>query len=137
MGSVYRPFTAYACPHSTTERGQRDWLQEASTLHVDALALLEDVDAATVTARAYSILQGLGFSRQQIEEPYSSLSGGWKARVTLASALLQHNEILVLDEPINYLDMPSILWLQQFVVDSANTVVTVAHDIEVSERNPT
>lgn len=120
-----------------SEEGQKDWLQEASSLHTNATALLEEIEAGTVVSRAYSILAGLGFTRKQIEEPYSSLSGGWKARVALASALLQHNEILALDEPINYLDMPTILWLEQFVKNSSNTIVTVAHDVEVSWHGST
>jgi ATP-binding cassette subfamily F protein 3 len=119
---------------STSDDGQRDWVQEGSEIHQSALDYLEGIDSATVNARAYSVLQGLGFTRKQIEQPYASLSGGWKSKVMLASALLQHCEILALDEPINYLDMPSILWLQKFINSSPVTVVTVAHDVEVSVR---
>lgn len=97
-----------------------------------AIAQLEEIDAATVTSRAYTVLQGLGFSRKRIDGPFASLSGGWKARVALAAALLQHCEILLLDEPVNYLDMPTILWLERFVANINTTVVTVAHDVEVS-----
>ena len=61
------------------------------------------VDYKTTTSRAWSVLLGLGFTKEMIEEPYSNLSGGWKSRCALASALLMGSEVLLLDEPSNFL----------------------------------
>lgn len=107
-----------------------DWEQHASKLHAEAMTILEETDAATVVPRAHAILRGLGFSDEMISKPYSNLSGGWRSRCSLASALLLSNHVLLLDEPINFLDLPSILWLEQFVRNSDETVITVAHDVE-------
>lgn len=109
---------------------EHDWEQEAATLHAHALDILQETDAATVVPRAHSILRGLGFTAEMIEQPYENLSGGWRSRCSLASALLLSNHILLLDEPINFLDLPSILWLEWFIQQSSETVVTVAHDQE-------
>lgn len=107
-----------------------DWEQHASKLHAKAMTVLEETDAATVVPRAHAILRGLGFTDEMIQKPYSNLSGGWRSRCSLASALLLSNHVLLLDEPINFLDLPSILWLEQFVRKSEETVITVAHDVE-------
>ena len=61
------------------------------------------VDYKTTIARAWSVLLGLGFTKEKIEGPYSNLSGGWKSRCALASALLMGSDVLLLDEPSNFL----------------------------------
>jgi len=61
------------------------------------------VDYKTTTSRAWSVLLGLGFTKEVIEGPYSNLSGGWKSRTALASALLMGSDVLLLDEPSNFL----------------------------------
>lgn len=61
------------------------------------------VDYKTTSSRAWSVLLGLGFTKEMIEGPYSNLSGGWKSRCALASALLMGSDVLLLDEPSNFL----------------------------------
>lgn len=119
----------YAKDHQEEEQ-TRDWQAEAAAIQSEALALLDELEASTAMARATQILQGLGFSAAQIEAPFTSLSGGWRSRVSLASALLKSTDVLLLDEPVNFLDLPSLLWLQGFIRDLPSTVITVAHDRE-------
>jgi ATPase subunit of ABC transporter with duplicated ATPase domains len=64
--------------------------------------------------------------------PLAELSGGWQMRCMLASVLLQDVDIMILDEPTNFLDLLGIVWLQKYLVDlrseSTKTVVAVSHD---------
>lgn len=73
-------------------------------------------------------LQGLGFSREDLDRPTSEFSGGWRMRIELAKLLLQHPDVLLLDEPTNHLDIESIQWLEQFLSTRAGAVVLVSHD---------
>ncbi|KAL9937055.1 hypothetical protein V8E36_004290 [Tilletia maclaganii] len=88
------------------------------------------MDASAAPARARQILSGLGFSEQRIDAPYTTLSGGWRSRASLASALTQQANILLLDEPVNYLDLPAVLFLQRFIQQRETAVVVVSHDRE-------
>ena len=106
------------------------WSAQAGKLLLESQSLLDEVDANSTDARAQKILHGLGFSHERINAPYSSLSGGWRSRASLASALLQPAHILLLDEPVNYLDLPAVLFVQQFISAIPHTVVTVSHDRE-------
>ncbi|MFD2725344.1 ABC-F family ATP-binding cassette domain-containing protein [Hyunsoonleella rubra] len=74
------------------------------------------------------ILQGLGFSRDQFNNPTDTFSGGWRMRIELAKLLLQNNDILLLDEPTNHLDIESIIWLEGFLKNYPGAVVIVSHD---------
>ena len=85
-------------------------------------------------ARAQSILHGLGFADAQLGNDVGTLSGGWKMRVALAQILLARPDLLLLDEPTNYLDLESILWLEQFLRDYPGTVVMTCHDREIMNR---
>lgn len=86
--------------------------------------------ASGAEANARSVLLGLGFSQESIEQPISRLSGGWKTRCSLASALCQSADLLLLDEPTNFLDLPSIIWLEHYIqnLPPTVTVLVVSHD---------
>ncbi|KAG8714810.1 hypothetical protein FRC09_017225, partial [Ceratobasidium sp. 395] len=105
----------------------------AHTTASDMLAEIRDtldaVNAEATESNARVILLGLGFSQEQLDKPFSDLSGGWRSRCTLASALLQKPDILILDEPTNYLDIPSVIWLQHYLEGlEETTILLVAHD---------
>ncbi|MEZ4787369.1 MAG: ABC-F family ATP-binding cassette domain-containing protein [Flavobacterium haoranii] len=74
------------------------------------------------------ILLGLGFKREEFNNPTESFSGGWRMRIELAKLLLQSNDILLLDEPTNHLDIESIIWLENFLKGFPGVVVIVSHD---------
>lgn len=117
-------------PAITTPDSAATLATEAGSFLLEAQAQLDDFDATSTEARAQKILFGLGFSNERINAPYSSLSGGWRSRASLASALLQPAHILLLDEPVNYLDLPAVLFVQHFIASIPHTVVTVSHDRE-------
>ncbi|EJD53221.1 P-loop containing nucleoside triphosphate hydrolase protein [Auricularia subglabra TFB-10046 SS5] len=115
--------------------------ERANSLEIDdslipkATGMLEDIqntldvlDAASTEARAQSILIGLGFPQEQLTAKFSTLSGGWRSRCSLASALLQKPDVLLLDECTNYLDMFSVVWLTEYLISLPCTIVLVAHD---------
>ena len=87
-----------------------------------------------VEARAHTILAGLGVSAEQIAGDVGNLSGGWKMRVALAKILLLKPDVLLLDEPTNYLDIESILWLEEFLRSYPGSVVMTSHDRDVMNR---
>lgn len=74
------------------------------------------------------ILLGLGFKREDFNNPTETFSGGWRMRIELAKLLLQSNDILLLDEPTNHLDIESIIWLEGFLRNFPGVVVIVSHD---------
>lgn len=78
--------------------------------------------------RTAEVLEGLGFSTADLQRPYNQFSGGWRMRVLLAKMMLQAPELLLLDEPTNHLDLPSIEWLERYLVGYPGSVVIVSHD---------
>lgn len=73
-------------------------------------------------------LMGLGFVRSDLNRQTTEFSGGWRMRIELAKILLQKPTLLLLDEPTNHLDIESIEWLEEFIINSANSVMVISHD---------
>ena len=99
----------------------------------ELLMQMNNIQTADVEAKARHILLGLGFKESQLDKPFASLSGGWKTRCLLAATLVQTSDVLILDEPTNFLDLLGILWLEHHLAtlkeDSPDTiVVAVSHD---------
>ena len=74
------------------------------------------------------VLEGLGFTTADLQRPYDQFSGGWRMRVLLAKMMLQAPDLLLLDEPTNHLDLPSIEWLERYLISYPGSVVIVSHD---------
>jgi ATP-binding cassette subfamily F protein 3 len=73
-------------------------------------------------------LGGLGFSVEDFGAPFKSFSGGWQMRAELSRVLASHPDLLLLDEPSNYLDLPAVEWLQRFLKNYDGTLVLISHD---------
>ncbi len=101
---------------------------------VDKLARAQDefdaLDGYTIQSKAEAILEGLGFSTDDLQQPLRLFSGGWRMRVMLAKLLLQKPALLMLDEPTNHLDLPSIQWVEKYVQNYEGAVIVVSHDRE-------
>ncbi len=95
---------------------------------------LNEIDAYTAPARASTILAGLGFSEDQINGPFSALSGGWRMRVALASVLFLQPDLLLLDEPTNHLDLEAIIWLEGYLANYPHTILMISHDRDLLNK---
>ncbi len=73
-------------------------------------------------------LKGLGFKREDFTRPTSEFSGGWRMRIELAKILLQKPDLILLDEPTNHVDIESVIWLEDFLLNKAKAVVVISHD---------
>jgi ATP-binding cassette subfamily F protein 3 len=91
-------------------------------------ARFEAMDGYRLPAQAEAILEGLGFKTEDLQRPLSVFSGGWRMRVMLAKLLLQKPSLLMLDEPTNHLDLPSIQWLEQYLLQYPGAILVVSHD---------
>ena len=107
---------------------KEDFSAEEGILASELEAEFADMDGWSAEANASSLLQGLGIGTELHEKKMSELSGKEKVKVLLAKALFGNPEILILDEPTNDLDIKSILWLENFLMDYEGTVIVVSHD---------
>ena len=96
--------------------------------YTDSLHELDVLDGYNIHHKAEEVLHGLGFSNEDLLKPYKQFSGGWRMRVLLAKMILQQPDVLLMDEPTNHLDLPSIEWLEKYLIHYKGSVVIVSHD---------
>ncbi|KAI5839952.1 P-loop containing nucleoside triphosphate hydrolase protein [Morchella snyderi] len=102
--------------------------EELDTILTDIHSKLAEMEADKAESRAASILAGLGFSQERQQHATKTFSGGWRMRLALARALFCKPDLLLLDEPSNMLDVPSITFLSEYLQDYPSTVLVVSHD---------
>ena len=124
------------------EKEIEEVLHKMETDHSDAIInLLSDkqhefdqLDGYNLHHKTEKVLEGLGFTTEQLQQPYKKFSGGWRMRVLLAKMLLQNPNLLMLDEPTNHLDLPTIEWLEDYLRTYDGTVIVVSHDRQFLDK---
>ncbi len=115
--------------HQALEKAETEAKQQSL---LKQLGTLEDryhvMDGYNLEAIAKNILTGLGFKKRDFSRPLHEFSGGWRMRSYLALLLVQEPDLLLLDEPTNHLDIPSLEWLEQYLLAFQGSVVVVSHD---------
>jgi ATP-binding cassette subfamily F protein 3 len=99
-------------------------IERVSTLS-EKFYSIEDIN---YDAEVEKILIGLGFLRSDFTRPTGEFSGGWRMRIELAKILLQKPDLILLDEPTNHMDIESIQWFEDFLINSAKAVIVISHD---------
>jgi len=104
---------------------REDWEAVAS-----AHQKMAELNAYDAPARAGRLLHGLGFAARTHQQPVAAFSGGWRARLNLARALMTPSDLLLLDEPTNHLDLDAVYWLEQWLLKYPGTLLLISHDRE-------
>lgn len=94
----------------------------------------ELLDGYVLEARLEAVVDGLALDADDWSRPVATLSGGNKTKLSLARLLLSGAGIILLDEPTNYLDLPALLWLERFVMESPASYIIVSHDRRFLDR---
>jgi ATP-binding cassette, subfamily F, member 3 len=103
--------------------------------HADMLSRYSELQEAfrrgegySVDLKIHTVLRGLGFSKEDMEKPTETFSGGWQMRIALAKLLLGRPGLLLLDEPTNHLDLDARNWLEEYLSEYPHAVILVSHD---------
>jgi len=109
-----------------------DYESDSYILLIEELSLLSErfgiLGGDNLDESVELVLKGLGFTQDSFHNKLHTFSGGWRMRAELARLLLQKPDLLLLDEPTNHLDIESIMWLEQHLSDSNQTLMVVSHD---------
>ncbi|MBD1557364.1 ABC transporter ATP-binding protein [Vibrio sp. S9_S30] len=102
--------------------------QDNGNLVAELHGKVEIIGGYTIKARAAELLDGLGFSQEQMSWNLTQFSGGWRMRLNLAQALLCRSDLLLLDEPTNHLDLDAVMWLERWLQNYPGTLILISHD---------
>lgn len=86
------------------------------------------IEEINYDAEVEKTLLGLGFKRSDFTRQTSEFSGGWRMRIELGKILLQKPDLVLLDEPTNHIDIESVIWLEDFLINKAKAVIVISHD---------
>ncbi|GLO62132.1 ABC transporter ATP-binding protein [Vibrio sp. MACH09] len=103
-------------------------IADNGTLVAEIHGKIETIGGYSIQARAAELLNGLGFSQQQMNWNLTQFSGGWRMRLNLAQALLCRSDLLLLDEPTNHLDLDAVMWLERWLQNYPGTLILISHD---------
>ena len=89
---------------------------------------LAGIGAYDIQPRTASLMAGLGFTQEQLQQPVKAFSGGWRMRLNLAQVLIARADLMLLDEPTNHLDVDAIFWLESWLKQYDGTLLLISHD---------
>lgn len=89
---------------------------------------LAAIGAYDIQPRTASLMAGLGFTQEQLQQPVKAFSGGWRMRLNLAQVLIARADLMLLDEPTNHLDVDAIFWLESWLKQYDGTLLLISHD---------
>ncbi|EKE40074.1 hypothetical protein ENUP19_0314G0007 [Entamoeba nuttalli] len=95
----------------------------------DIYERMKEIEASKAEPRALKILKGLGFAEDEMKtKTTKEYSGGWRMRISLATALFLQPDLLILDEPTNHLDLNAVIWLEHYLMNWKKSLLLVSHD---------
>ncbi|GGG64952.1 ABC-F family ATP-binding cassette domain-containing protein [Paenibacillus radicis (ex Gao et al. 2016)] len=95
---------------------------------------MDHLDGWNVAVEINTVLTKLGFNDRSRNQPVDELSGGWRNRAALAKMLIEQPDVVLLDEPTNYLDLEGIAWLEQWLYRFKGAMILVSHDREFIDK---
>ncbi len=116
-----------ALEQTLADTAHPEWEQRMER-YGELLLRFEHAGGYDIERRMTMILEGLGFTPEQYQQPVGQFSGGQKTRAALAAALLSDPDLLLLDEPTNHLDLAALEWLERFLKEWEGTLIVVSHD---------
>ena len=114
--------------YSIAHLSQHISFSEETILREACLSIKSQEDGRDETYRAETILNGLGFSKEEFNRNPHELSGGYQIRLNLAKVLITESDLILLDEPTNYLDIVSVRWLKRFLLQWKGEMILITHD---------
>jgi len=105
-----------------------DFSEEDGIRASELEAEFAEMDGWSAEPNAAALLSGIGIAEKDHDKLLKDLNGNQKVRVLLAQALFGDPDILILDEPTNDLDLETVVWLEDFLLEFKNTVIVVSHD---------
>ncbi len=143
--SVYDEMLSVKAELLRKEQAMRKLEQDMKSAEGDALEQMlssytrlthefEQEDGYAYRSKVVGVLKGLGFTEEDFGKCIATLSGGQKTRLALGRLLLLNPDLILLDEPINHLDMNSIAWLETYLLNYSGAVIIVAHDRYFMDR---
>ena len=109
-----------------------DYESDAYSKIIDQVSELSEkfysIEEINYEAEVEKVLKGLGFLASDFSRPTKEFSGGWRMRIELAKILLKKPDLILLDEPTNHMDIESIQWLEEFLINEAKAVIIISHD---------
>lgn len=112
-----------------------DKMQRLLERYGDLQHQFEEMGGYDIETRAKEILTGLGIGPEDWDRPLDSFSGGWKMRIALAKILILNPDCLLMDEPTNYLDVESIVWLEEWLGNFKGALMMTSHDRDFINRS--
>lgn len=105
-----------------------DFTEEDGIKAAELEAEFAEMEGWNAESEAANLLSGVGIKEDLHYKQMNELSGNEKVRVLLAQALFGNPDILLLDEPTNDLDVETVMWLEEFLINFPNVVIVVSHD---------